>query len=413
LSVRGKAEACFTNVSLIDNDAPLKRNFLWLIYAYVCILLIIVLFSFFVESDITTFVILIVLCVLPIAYLDKSKASSFENRNLAVFKTLYEDKKLNLNFGRDFNTWLNDRFTGRTFVMQANTVLKSLTDGKVGNDKVYAGKDKWYFRKDILKSIVHYKENDEKRFEQTKAALSRFSNFCQKNKSDLYILVMPSNEEFYEQYLPGVELRKKKFSFGPTIEKLKNETGIKIIYAKDTMQGAQKEGLTNYKTDHHWTQLGAFRCYQRIMDEISKNYPYIHTLTDDDFVITDRHCSWDFGFGTQFETLNIPKSLRKHFYPQDAYYKIFGYRKPKDLSREKEIMLNKNGIDKKVLVLGDSMTDNIIKFFWDTFSTTELYYEYGYMHMKNAEKKISEFKPDITVMIIYYSNFAGIKKWYK
>ena len=413
LAIRSSGEACFTDVSLIDNDANLKKHFLFLMYAYVAILLIIVVLSFLVESNTTTFLILIVLFVLPLAYLDKSEASTFENRNLAVFKPLYKDKSLNKNFGKDFNEWLNDRFTGRTIVMQAYNIIKCLIDGKVGNDKVFAGKDRWYFRKDILKSIVHYKGNDQIEFEQTKNALTRFSNFCKKNKSDLYILVMPSNEELYDQYLTGINLNQKKFSFGSTIDNLRNETGVNIIYARDVMEKAQKEGLTNYKTDHHWTQLGAFRCYQRIMDEISKTYPDIHSLTEDDFVITDRHCSWDFGFGTQFETLNIPGWLKKRFYPQDAYYKIFDYKRTKDLSKENRIMLNKNGIEKKILVLGDSMTHNIINFFWDTFGTTELYYEYGYMHMKNAEMKIAAFKPDITVMIVYYSNFAGIKQWYK
>jgi hypothetical protein len=413
LSIKSRGEACFADVSLIDKDAPLKKYFLFLIYAYAAILLIIVVLSFLLESNTTTFFILIVLFVLPLAYLDKSDASTFENRNLAVFKPLFKNKSLNRNFGKDFNEWLNDRFTGRTIVMQAYNIIKCLVDGKVGNDKILAGTDRWYFRKDILKSIVHYKENDQIKFEQTKNALTRFSNFCKNNKSDLYILVMPSNEELYDQYLPGIDLKQKKFSFGPTIDNLRNETGVNIIYAKDVMEKAQKEGLTNYKTDHHWTQLGAFRCYLRIMYEISKTNPDIHSLTEDDFVITDRHCSWDFGFGTQFETLNIPGWLKKRFYPQDAYYKIFDYKRPKDLSKEKGIMLNKNGIDKKVLVLGDSMTHNIINFFWDTFGTSELYYEYGYMHMKNAEMKIAAFKPDITVMIVYYSNFSGIKQWYK
>ena len=413
LSLRGKGGACFTDVSIIDLDAPLKRHFLYLIYAYVAVLLIIFLFSFLVESEVTTFVLLVILFIFPLVYLDKSKASTFENRNLAIFKPLYEGKKLNLNFGKDFNDWLNDHFTGRTFVMQANTVLKCLIDGKVDNDKVYAGKDRWYFRKDILRSIVHYKENDPKRFEQTKTALIRFSNFCKRNNSELYILVMPSNEELYDQYLSGIDLSQRKFSFGPTIDNLKKETGVNIIYAKDTLQGAQKEGLTNYKTDHHWTQLGAFRCYQKIMDEISKTNSDIHSLTDDDYFITERQCGWDFGFGTQFETLNIPKWLQKNYYPQDVFYKIFDYRKQKDLSQDNGKMINRNGINKRVLVLGDSMTHNIINFFWDTFSTTEQYYEYGYMHMSNAQKKITEYKPDITVMIIYYSNFSGIKHWYK
>lgn len=413
LSMKGRGEACFTDISIIDLDAPIKRNFLYLVYAYIVILLIIFLLCFLVESEITTFVLLAFLCIFPLVYLDKSETSTFENRRLVVFKPLYDGKKLNLNFGKDFNDWLNDRFTGRTLVMQANTVLKCFIDSKAGNDKVYAGQDRWYFRKDILRSIVHYKENDPKRFEQTKNALVKFSDFCKKNNSELFILVVPSNEELYDQYLSGIDLSRRKFSFEPTIDNLRNETGVNIIYAKDTIQEAQKEGLTNYKTDHHWTQLGAFQCYQRIMEEISKTNPDIHSLTEDDFVITDRHCSWDFGFGTQFETLNIPGWLKKRFYPQNVYYKIFNYKRPKDLSKENGIMLNKNGFDKKVLVLGDSMTHNIINFFWDTFGTSELYYEYGYMHMKNAEKKMSEFKPDITVVIVYYSNFAGIKQWYK
>ena len=118
------------------------------------------------------------------------------------------------------------------------------------------------------------------------------------------------------------------------------------------------------------------------------------------------------GFGTQFNALNIPKCFQPKYYPDNGAYKIYNYKNQKLFKAEGNLTINPNGIDKKVLLFGDSMTIYIQKFFFASFNNTLIYREYGEMHMKQVEQLINSFKPDIVVMIVYYTNFHKIKLWY-
>lgn len=413
-SVRDNGSACFSNFCLIDSDVSLKRKFICIIFAYISLLLFIFILSYCVNCNVSTVFLVCLLMLLPIMHIDKSVKSDFENRNLTEFKPIYNDNKFNLNFGVDFNNWLNDHFFGRSFLMQINTLFKAFINFKIDNNTVLAGNNRWYFRKSNLNYLAKYSEDSTDNYTQTLDSLNRFSDFCKKMNADLYILIAPCNEEVYAENLAGINLGKRKYAMGKTITNLKNDTNIKLIYAKDIFEEVkQNEGLACYKTDHHWTELGAFRCFQKIITDISETNNDVVKLLDEDFIIEDRDFDWDFGFGTQFNTLNLPKWCKDKFYPNDGYYKVFKYKNNADLYNDKDYLFNKNGVNKKVFLFGDSMITIISKFFQFTFKTTRIYREYGYMNMKNAEKIINDYQPDIVVMIVYCTNFQGIKKWYR
>ena len=413
LSLREKGTALFSNVVLIDNDASLKRKFNCLILGYVLIIILTILFSYFQNVNLTTVVVFLLFIIAPVFYINKGEVSNYENRRLNPFKPIFKDDKWNFTFGVDFNNWLNDHFCGRTFIMQANTLLKSFLNNKIDNSTVYAGSDRWYFRKNNLSLLANYEEDKDDNYKETLSSLERFSDYCKNHNSDLYILIAPCNEELYETYLSGIKLGSKKYAVGKTIEKLKRDTAVNLIYCRDVLEDNKQNGLVSYKTDHHWTEFGAFKAYQLILSEISLNHPEIRPLSEKDFVINERSFDWDMGFGTQFNSLNIPRKLQPYFYPEDGSYITYECRNKKQIKSDGNITLNDNGINKRVLLFGDSMTINIQKFFYATFYKTLTYMEYGNMPMKVIEQNINSFKPDLVIMIVYYSNFKGIKQWYK
>ena len=412
LSLREKGTALFSDVKILDIDAQLKRKFKYLILGYVLIVILIILLSYSQNVNLITTVVIISFIVAPVLCISKDEISNFENRKLNQFKPIYNEGKFNLTFGVDFNNWLNDHFCGRTLIMQGNTLLKSFLNNKIDNNTVYAGSDRWYFRKNNLSLLANYEEDKDDNYKRTLSSLERFSNYCKNHNSDLYILVAPCNEELYDTKLSGIKLGKKKYAIGNTVDNLKRDADINLIYCRDVLEENKQKGLVSYKTDHHWTEFGAFKAYQLILREISLNHPGIMPLSENDFVINERSFDWDMGVGTQFNSLNIPRNLQPFFYPDDGSYITYEYRNKKQIKKDGNISLNTLGVNKKVLLFGDSMTINIQKFFYATFYKTLTYMEYGNMPMKVIEQYINSFEPDIVVMIVYYSNFKGIKSWY-
>ena len=418
LSTNKEGNYFFSNISICNIDTKCHKTVLILVFGVILFSFPLLLFFYLIffkpnlyNIAFATFIAF--LAILPILRINLDIKSDIENRNLAIFKHLIINRKINTSFGNDFNEWLNDRFFGRLIYNQLFILVKAYINNRVENDQVCAGKDRWYFRKENIKLLSRYDENKSINYILTRDNIIRLSDFCEKHNTDLYILVLPCNEEVYDENLIGIKLGNKKYAIAHAIEKLKNETGVKIFYGKDTLESAKIENYACYITDHHWTKFGAFRNYQNVMNEIHKNHEDIFSLSDDDFVIENKPFSNFIGFGSVFSMLNLPKWCWTYFCPKEGSYKTFRFKGEAHLEKSGELMTNKRGIDKCVLVFGDSMTTNIIDFFWDTFKKCILYRKYGNINMKIVEDKINNYNPDIAIMIVYYDNFFRIKNWYK
>lgn len=404
----------FTNISLCNKQIKLK-NIISVIILNLLIILIILLVVFKSNSKSLNILFLIIICtlaIIPIIKINNESKSEIENRNLSLLCPLINNGKINVSFGINFNDWLNDRFFERILCLQVNTLIRAYINNKIENEQVLAGRDRWYFRKENLVLLNNHNTFISNYYSKTMNNLLRLSKCCNDNDTDLYILVMPCNEEVYDDMLIGIKLGQIKYAIAQTIEKLKMDTDVNIIYGCNTMDKAKKEDFVCYKTDHHWTKFGAFRNYQKLMNEINKNNEGVIALDESDFIIKDKKFTDLVGFGSLFSMLNIPKWCWSYFYPMVGSYKTFSFKGEAYLKKEGNILFNYNGIDKCVLVFGDSMTTNIIDFFWDSFKKTILHREYGNIKMKNVERIIHNNKPDIAIMIIYYDNFYRIKNWY-
>lgn len=416
-SANKQGDYYFTKISLSNLSNKSKLNFLFLFGAIFSLSIIIYVICFCIlnllkYTDILFALAIVIFILLPLTKINTETKSKNENRNLAQYKSLISNGKINKTYGKNFNSWINDRFLGRKFYLQANTLIKAFINNKIDNKQVLAGNDQWYFKKDNLSLLNSYNEDNPHNFSKLAKNISRLSNFCKSHNADLFILVLPCNEELYSEKLTGINLGKKKYAIAHTIDKLRNDTGVNIMYGSDSLEEAKQEGYACYKTDHHWTELGAFRSYQKIMKEIIKNHEDIVSLTDDDFDISDKPYTYSIGAGSIYSMLNLPDWTFDKFYPINTKYKSFAFKKKNNLEKKDELMLNKKGNNHFVFVFGDSMTIGIINFFWDSFAKTLLYKEYGYINMKNVETKIEEYNPDIAVMIVYYHNFERIKNWY-
>ena len=67
-----------------------------------------------------------------------------ENRMLAKYVPLFGDNGINLNYGKNFETWFNDRFWGRERVIKSFSRLRYKILFNNGNSNVFVGNDGWY-----------------------------------------------------------------------------------------------------------------------------------------------------------------------------------------------------------------------------------------------------------------------------
>ena len=215
------------------------------------------------------------------------------------------------------------------------------------------------------------------------------------------------------------------------INTLISSTDVNIIYPFNELKEGSKTDWVYFKTDHHWTDTGAFIGYNCLMNKIFNDFPNIKPVKKSDFYIAYNNLiranySRTFSCGHQLKKAgNFLKPIKKHILTTE--YKFFNYKKQNKLrilqiydSHEKTtITYNPSGDNKKVLLIGNSMIYNLYPFISATFKYSKLTNlneiknkkeSEHYKIMKYFKNDILGYSPDILVLCISPDGLYKLKK---
>ncbi|MBQ4339751.1 MAG: hypothetical protein IJC41_01985 [Firmicutes bacterium] len=182
-------------------------------------------------------------------FLEDKVFSESENRHLAGSPELSLDRVADGSFSKDFEAYVQDQFPERDGLMSLKTTSEKAL-GKKDNGLVYFGEDGYLF---ALEDID---------MEQLDKNISYINKFAEENDIDMKIMVVPTASEVLNDKLPEhLYLNAEKNAFD-AIEK-----GVDIPFedVRDELKEHSDEYIY-YRTDHHWTVLGAFYAYESISD---------------------------------------------------------------------------------------------------------------------------------------------------
>ena len=100
--------------------------------------------------------------VIPLSHMNMAEITEQENRTLAKFPSIKKKGKLNFNYGKEFETWLGDRFWGRKQLIDARFQALYKINGRIENEKAFIGDDGWMFKKHKTVNIPSLKSNERK-----------------------------------------------------------------------------------------------------------------------------------------------------------------------------------------------------------------------------------------------------------
>ncbi len=366
--------------------------------------------------DIAFLLIFCILLCIPASNISKAKKSKAENRYLAKRAVFVKDSKINLNFGKEFNEWFNDRFYLRRYLINANSTLTCMINSRscqIG-DITYNKKYNLVYRNYNFWGMNDLGRNKAKKIEIIKENLNKISKICKDRSIKLYILIVPRQCDYFE-----IDDNRKNIQnpADEVVDYLINNTGLKILYPKKEMTKANKETPVFFKTDHHWTKKGAYVGYNVIVNEIQKDFPDVPLLAEKDMTTYyDKRVRewWDqiFNEGQSYKHSGLPKFYAKKVL--DTPYLYYNNPLKKDLVildseykqyKHDEAFYYKNGSRKKLLVIGDSFGCNLFEFMPYSFENS--IYLYNNPRKFDFEKYYSVldgYKPDILVLLFYTPN---------
>lgn len=179
--------------------------------------------------------------------------SPVEKRELQTSPEISITKVLDGRFQKKYESYLRDQFPGRDHWVSFQTDME-LFMGKNEIHNVYIGKNHYL--------LEHYteKEFDPQQISKNLQALEKFVGKAKQN-ADVHVMMVPTKSWVLREKLPAFAPHYEEQKFYDALQqKLGKED---VLISVETVLDAHKEEEIYYRTDHHWTTLGAWYAYEQ------------------------------------------------------------------------------------------------------------------------------------------------------
>ena len=179
--------------------------------------------------------------------------SPVEKRELQTRPEISITKVLDGRFQKKYEAYLRDQFPGRDHWVSFQTDME-LFMGKNEIHNVYIGKNHYL--------LEHYteKEFDPQQISKNLQALEKFVGKAKQN-ADVHVMMVPTKSWVLREKLPAFAPHYKEQKFYDALQqKLEKED---VLISVEPVLDAHKEEEIYYRTDHHWTTLGAWYAYEQ------------------------------------------------------------------------------------------------------------------------------------------------------
>jgi alginate O-acetyltransferase complex protein AlgJ len=278
--------------------------------------------SFF--KNLTIVIFLAVLCINFILFftVKKYEIDTIANKEKLSFP-VYDTSGIS-GFMRHYEAYFIDHFPYKyAYIKTLNYIKNDALKSYTASDKVIIGKNNWlFYNASIFDSLglnehCGYYQWNASQLHKVVSNLKAIQSFCQKNNIQFQLLICPSKQSIYPEYLPANYAQKQDNRYDQLYQAFPEAINLKniLLTYKQTSRN-----LLYYKTDTHWNLLaGAIAC-KTLAQRLTPNFSNIITFNDisiKDFSITSgkdlanmlalKNCYADTTYQIQFNEKNTAK----------------------------------------------------------------------------------------------------------
>lgn len=233
--------------------------------------------AFFKNIIIVIFLTIISINFMLFFIIRKHDIDSIENKEKLKFPTY--DSLGYSGFMTNYEAYFNNHFPYKyAYIKPLNYFKKVLLKSFNANDKVIIGKNGWLFYNSSiydslgLNEYCGYYQWNKNQIEQVISNVKTIHHFCIKNKIQFQLLICPSKQSIYSEFLPNYYNKKydnrydQLYHAFPEFINLKNHL---LAYKKTSTK------LLYYKTDTHWNLLAGALTGRLLSQKLQQFFPNI------------------------------------------------------------------------------------------------------------------------------------------
>lgn len=209
----------------------------------------------FSEYSITVVFLLLVFAFSIITVVAKPKSySAKERRPLQQMPEITWSAIKSGEFGKDYEKYLTDQFILRDHWIQLKTTTERML-GRQESNQVYFGKNGYLIEKFVVT------DKNKEQWEKNKKWVTDFLNTSQKilGKNHVKAMLVPTASYILKDKLPPYADTYDQGLINKEVEKLVKPDIL--VDVNKALLAKKNEGIY-YRTDHHWTSLGAYYAYR-------------------------------------------------------------------------------------------------------------------------------------------------------
>ncbi|MCP4008988.1 MAG: hypothetical protein GY726_05670 [Proteobacteria bacterium] len=232
-------------------------------------------------SQITLVVVFLLATTAPLLlFNDATEFSSREKRSLASPPEWRWDWQLLNDYPAQFTAWFDDHYGLRSELIKRSQHFKKKYFKKSPTWLVIRGEQDWLFmdKRDSLKDHIGQKQLSKESLAQWEQQLLKKQQWLNSQGIEYLIAPIPNKMTLYSSYLPpriqrhsGITVLDQLLAY--LSEEAKYSAYIELEPVLFAYQGIHPEQRLYFKSDTHWTSLGAFIAYQHIMQQLRKRLP--------------------------------------------------------------------------------------------------------------------------------------------
>lgn len=186
----------------------------------------------------------------------KLEYSSSEKRYLEKFPDISADNVLNGNFTTDFEKYFADHFPNRNLWVGMNAYY-TLKTGNNGASGIYSCSNGYLINKPVSTNNNLNKN------------ITAITNFASAIDVPVTVMFVPSTGYIADDVLPKFHDKYNDDEYFENTAHALSKSGADFVDLRNSFKNEYKNGSQlYYKTDHHWTTLGAYTAYTELCKKL-------------------------------------------------------------------------------------------------------------------------------------------------
>lgn len=303
----------------------------------------------------------------------------------------------------NYDNYFSTNHGGRSFFFRSISEFKlSITKSSVLPSKVIVGKNDFLFLGNnsgqIIDETLGIELFSAQELNKIKKNITDWEIWMKKKGIAFYLAVAPNKHSIYPEHLPF----KTDSTRLTKIKQLKLEIPQVIDLSRNLKKNKQGNKLY-YHYNTHWTPRGAYFAYEYLMDFVRKDFPDLSPVLYDNFVIdSTENCANDLVRLLDVNKCEYQYILRSEIKVEKLKIKHSKNRRP---NYKLKYLFKESNNNLKVLVIRDSFSSELVRYFNRTFENTVFIWE-----DKLDKDIILKEKPDIVIYEVIERNIDKLKK---